>query len=178
MATTACPGTASDPHWVNRSPSWEVLSWKEKKERHWVRSFTRVYVRRCEHRSCNRPTCLYNILKSSTVLNPPRIMSHLLPFFSFQSQITSTSFCHTAFYALLCLSTYQTVSHYQFTFHSYNQHFLLTGTILGVRATPLLKSVSCLEEPIGWGEVESLDYMPERKVAWVSVYCREGLWLK
>ena len=88
-------------------------------------------------------------LKSSIVLNPPHIMSHLLPLFFLQSQITSTSFCHIAFYALLSLSTYQTALSYQFTFHPYNQQFLLTGTILGMRATPLLKSVSSLEEPIG-----------------------------
>ena len=76
-------------------------------------------------------------------------MSHLLPLSFLQSQVTSTSFCHTAFYALLCLSTYENLLSYQITVHSYNQHFLLTGTIWGVRATSLLKSVSCLEEPIG-----------------------------
>ena len=34
-------------------------------------------------------------------MNPPHIMPHLLPLFFLQSQITSTSFCHIAFYALL-----------------------------------------------------------------------------
>ena len=70
-------------------------------------------------------------LKSSIVLNPPHIMSHLLPLFFLQSQITSISFCHIAFYALLCLSTYQTVLRYQFTFHSYNQQFFINRDYFG-----------------------------------------------
>ena len=58
-------------------------------------------------------------------------MSHLLSLSFLQSQIISTSFCHIAFCALLCLSTYQTFLRYQFTFHSYNQQFFINRDYFG-----------------------------------------------
>lgn len=106
-------------------------------------------------------------LKSSIILNPPTLLCLTCflssPFRVILYFLFTQHFMHFSVWELTNITALLV-----YFFHSYNQHFLLTGTILGVRATPLLKSVSCLEEPMGWGEVESLDYTPERKVAWVQ----------